>query len=103
MASGSGDFSPGVYPSFGSVLERVAEIKKSLSSQFVGAKAYTTAENSFLIEMSGFFAAKINSSPADMSIIRGVIAEKEGKNPTEITVTVKPKSQSADSGFSSDL
>ena len=41
-----------VYTSFGSVLERIADIKKSLSSQFVGAKAYRTSENSFLIEMS---------------------------------------------------
>ncbi len=94
---------PEAYAAFGSVLERVAEIKKSLSSQFVGAKAYRTSENSFLIEMSGFFASKLGSSPSDMSIIRGVIAEKEGKNPTEITVTVKPKPQGSQSGFSSDL
>ena len=92
-----------VYASFGSVLERIAEIKKSLSSQFVGAKAYRTSENSFLIEMSSFFADKISSSPADMTILRGVIAEKEGKAPAEITVTVKSKSQTSQGGLASDL
>ena len=94
---------PRAYEDFGAVLERIAEIKKSLSSQFVGAKAHRLSDSSFLIEMSGFFATKLSSSPTDMSIIRGVIAEKEGKNPTDITVTVKAKSQGAESGFSSDL
>ena len=92
-----------IYSSWSGVLERIAEIKKSLSSQFVGAKAHRMSETSFLIEMSGFFADKISSSPADMSILRGVIAEKEGKEPSEISVTVKPKSQGAQSGFASDL
>ena len=92
---------PQIYSEFGGVLERISEIKKSLSSQFVGAKAYKNSENSFLIEMSGFFAAKLNGSASDMSILRGVIAEKEGKNPQDITVTVKAKSEGA--AFSSDF
>ena len=92
---------PELYREFGEVLERMAEIKKSLSSQFVGARAYRLSENSFSIEMSAFFAAKINGSAQDMSILKGVIAEKEGKNPQDISVTVKEKSASAD--FSSDL
>ena len=91
------------YSSFGGVLERIAEIKKSLSSQFVGAKAYRTSEKSFLVEMSGFFASKISNSPADMSILRGVIAEREGLNPAEVIVTVKPKAQTQSGALMSDL
>ena len=56
-----------------------------------------------MFEMSGFFADKLSKSPQDMSILRGVIAEKEGKNPSEITVTVKAKNSGAVGGFSSDL
>ena len=89
------------YGSFSSVLERIAEIKKSLSSQFVGAKAYRLSEKAFSIEMSGFFAAKLNGSPADMSILKGVIAEIEGIDPKDVTVTVKEKARGA--SFSSDL
>jgi len=92
---------PELYGGFGAVLERIAEIKKSLSSQFIGAKAYRLSENSFLVEMSGFFAAKINGNAQDMSILKGVIAEKEGKNPQDISVSIKEKS--SNTNFSSDL
>ena len=95
--------SPEPYSAWSGVLERIAEIKKSLSSQFVGARATRLSESSFLIEMSGFFADKLSSSPADMSIVRGVIAEKEGKNPAEVSVTVKAKSSGMQGGFNSDL
>ena len=99
----NGFSAPEPYAAWGAVLERMAEIKKSLSSQFFGAKAEKISETSFSIEMSGFFANKIANSPADMTILKGVIAEKEGKAPTEISVTIKPKSQSSQSGFTSDL
>ena len=92
---------PEIYVNFGAVLERIAEIKKSLSSQFVGARASRLSDTSFLVEMSGFFAAKLNGSPADMSILKGVIAELEGLSPADISVTVKEKSAGA--SFSSDL
>ena len=99
----NGSSIPEPYAAWGAVLERMAEIKKSLSSQFFGAKAVKVSETSFSIEMSGFFADKIANSPADMTILKGVIAEKEGKAPAEISVTIKPKSQSSQSGSASDL
>ena len=62
---------------------------------------WTSVESDF--DASGFFADKLSASPADMSIVRGVIAEKEGKASSEITVTVKPKSQNSQGGFLSDF
>ena len=66
-------------------------MKRSLSSQFVSAKAYRTANNEFIIQMSGFFANRIKNSAPDMAILKGVIAEKEGLNSNEITVKIEEK------------
>ena len=91
------------YGAWGAVLERIAEIKKPLSSQFFGAKAYKISENEFSVEMNAFFAERIKNSQADMSILKGVIAEKEGKTPSEITVTVKIKASGENGAVISDL
>ena len=74
-----------------------------LGAGYDAEKRITKTEKLTLPPNQLYFADKISASPSDMSILRGVIAEKEGKNSTEITVTVKPKSQSAQGGFSSDL
>ena len=79
------------YENWGRVLERIAEMKRSLSSQFVSAKAYRLGNNTFVIQMSAFFANRIKSSAPDMAILKGVIAEKEGLSANEITVTVEEK------------
>lgn len=97
-----GEF-PRPYESFGSVLERIGEIKKSLSSQFVGATAQQTSDSSFVIKMSEFFAQRISNSPQDLSILKGVIAELEGKNPSDISVIVKSKSTAKSSAIDSDF
>ena len=90
------------YDNWGRVLERIGEMKKSLSSRFVGAKAYRTSANSFVIKMSAFFASNITNSPADMAILRGVIAECEGIDPSLVTVTLEGK-DAAPKGAESDL
>ncbi len=94
---------PEPYAAWGNVLERIAEIKKPLSSQFFGARVHRLSETEFLIEMNSFFADRIRQSQTDMSILKGVIAEKEGKTPSEISVTIKVKSADSNGGFSSDL
>ena len=94
---------PAPYGKWNAVLERIAEIKKPLSSQFFGAKAIKISESSFVIEMSGFFAERIKSSSADMAILKGVIAEKEQKQPSEITVDIKAKGADSQNSFSNDL
>jgi DNA polymerase III gamma/tau subunit len=92
----------GPYDNWGRVLERIGEMKRSLSSRFVGAKAYRSSGNSFVIKMSPFFAANIANSAADMAIIRGVIAECEGLSPADVNVTLEGK-DAAPKGAESDL
>lgn len=89
------------YDNWGRVLERIGEMKKSLSSRFVGAKAYRTG-NSFVIKMSAFFASNISNSPADMAILRGVLAECEGLDPSAVTVSLEGK-EPAPKGAQTDL
>ena len=81
--------SPAPYERWNTVKERIGELKRSLSSQFIGAVAYRTGNNSFLIKMSEFFATRLMTSAADFAILKGVIAEAEGQSPAEISVTVE--------------
>jgi len=91
-----------LYTDWGAVLKKIAELKRSLSVGFAGASVYTDGEGSFVIRMGGFFLDKLKSSPTDMAIVRGVIAEQEGKNPEEIFVTVENKDNKSDDN-SSDI
>lgn len=77
------------YDRWHSVVERIGELKRSLSSQFVGSEAYVRGGNEFLIRMSGFFAARISSNASDFAILRGVLAEFEGKEPNELKLTIE--------------
>ncbi len=92
-----------IYGAWGQVVERISEIKKSLSSQFFGAKVYRNSETEFTVEMSPFFVDKITRNEADMTILRGAIAEKEKKSPTDIKIVVKKKSSESQGGSLSDL
>ncbi|MBQ4071307.1 MAG: DNA polymerase III subunit gamma/tau [Clostridia bacterium] len=93
----------GVYSAWGAVLERIAEIKKPLSSQFVGAVAHRTGEYSFVIKMNRFFADRLKSSAQDSAIVRGAIAEAEGVSPDKVTVSFEPREEGGGVGVRSDL
>ena len=73
-----------LYSAWGSVLKKLAELKRSLSAGFVGSSVYTNGDGTFVIKMSGFFSEKLKSDATDLAIVRGVIAEQEGKLPDEI-------------------
>ncbi len=77
------------YAEWQSVIERIGELKAPLASQFVGSSAYVVGEGRFVIRMSLFFASRILSSADDFAILRGVIAEKEDKEPSEIEVKIE--------------
>lgn len=91
------------YGKWESVLERIGELKRSLSSQFNGARVYVLGENEFLIKMNAFFADRLASNSADMAILRGVIAETEGKANEEITVRVQHADAEAQNDLSKEL
>lgn len=95
--------SVGLYDKWQIVVDRIGELKRSLSSQFGGAVAYRVGENSFLIKMSEFFAARISASVSDFAILRGVIADVEGKAPGDITVRVEGAASGVENDLSKEL
>ena len=90
------------YDKWDAVVERIGELKRSLSSQFVGASAYKTGDGSFLVKMNEFFASRISANVSDFAILKGVIAEVEGKTAADINVTVE-KAASKTDGFQDDF
>ncbi len=94
---------PVPYGNFSAVIERIAEIKKALSSNFFSAKAYRASKNSFIILLSPFFLARLKSSEADLAIVRGVIAEIEGIAPADVKLTLSAVGEERRIGSQSDL
>ena len=92
-----------VYAEWGSVLERISEIKKSLSSMFVRSVAYRRGGNEYLIKLTPFFVSRLKSSESDAAIVRGVIAEIEGLSPMEVKVAFEPKDAENTVSAASDL
>ncbi len=85
------------YTKWQAVVERIGELKRSLSSQFGSSLAYTRGDGTFLVKMSDFFATRITSNASDFAILRGVIAEAEGRDVNDVTVLVQGMGK-ADSG-----
>ena len=77
------------YSCWSSVLERLGELKKSLSAQFIGAKAYRISDTDFLVKMKAFFAEKISASENDILLLKGIIAEIEGMPREQIRLRVE--------------
>lgn len=84
---------PVPYAKWGQVLERIGELKKSLSAQFFGAGVMKIAEGRFCVTMNAFFAKRLAASEADMQLLRGAIAECEGTDVSRITVEIKEKTE----------
>ena len=80
-----------LYTDWGIVLKKIAELKRSLSVGFAGASVYTDGDSNYVIRMSGFFLDKLKSSATDIAIVRGVIAEHEGKSPEQIRLVIENK------------
>ena len=92
-----------LYSNWRSVIERIGEIKRSLSSQFNGAEAYKIGENLFLIKMTEFFAKRISSNESDLAILRGVISEIENVDISKINVKIEGTETQIGEDISSEL
>ena len=79
------------YAKWGQVLERIAEVKKPLSVQFIGAEVTEISPHVYRAVMSAFFAKKLAASESDLAVVRGAIAEAEGCTPAEIRFSVEEK------------
>ena len=84
-------------------MERIGELKRSLSVQFISATATVAPTHHYTISMGSFFAKRLSGSESDLAIVRGVIAELEGVAPSEITVTVVDKDQKGSSSAAGEL
>ena len=95
----SGHSEIGLYPKWGSVIERIGEVKKSLSARIASASVYTDSKGNFLIKLNGIFANMLSSSETDLSIVKGIIAEIEGKNVADIRVAVESAEKPVSDAF----
>ena len=94
---------PVKYEKWPYVVERIGEIKCSLSVQFTKSQAYKKPDGTFLIRMNSFFAKKLMSSDSDISILRGIIAEKENIPTEQIRVVIEPLDTSSIGDFSDEI
>ena len=78
------------YPAWREVIERIGEIKRPLAVQFANSAAYIEADGSYTINMNAFFAKMLASNEQDLSLIRGVIASREGVDASAVRLTVVP-------------
>ena len=97
------DSKPKKYEKWSYVVERIGELKCSLSVQFMKSQAYRRPDGTFLIRMNSFFAKKLSSSDADLSILRGIIAEKENVPTEQIRVIIEPLDTSSIGDFSDEI
>lgn len=91
------------YDKWQSVVERIGEIKCSLSVQFTKSVAFRNPDGSFLIKMNAFFAKKLSGSDADIAILRGIIAERESLPREEVRIVIEPHDTSSVGDFSDEI
>ena len=78
------------YENWEYAVEKISEIKPSLSSRLSGAKAYKATDGAYLIKMSDIFAKMLSSSTTDLAILRGIIAEAEKISADKIELVIEP-------------
>jgi len=78
------------YVNWGYVVERISELKHSLSARLKDAEVYKSNDGSYLIRMKEFFANMLSSSSTDLSILRGVIAEIESAKKDSVNIVIEP-------------
>ena len=88
-----------LYSRWGSAIEKIGALKKSLSAGIASASVYRDTDGSFIIRASEFFAKKLASNEADFAIVRGVLAEIEGVSRDEIVIRIQALSSSSGGAF----
>ncbi len=91
---------PVLYELWGTVIDKIRDLKSSLASCIASASVYKYPNGGFLIRLGDFFAKKLSSDEKDMAIVRGFIAETEGKSPSEITLKIESMTRSSGNPFS---
>ncbi len=99
----SGASTPSLYKKWGSVVEKIGELKRSLSVGFIKSKTYRMPDGSFLIRMEPFFASKLASDNEDMMLLKGIIAEVEGLSAKDVVLAIEPLDASGNNDFSDEI
>ena len=77
------------YELWGTVIDKISVIKRSLSAGLASATLYKNGEKEFTLYLNDFFAKRLESDQTDYAIVKGIIAEIEGKTVAEITLSIK--------------
>lgn len=94
---------PTAFRKWSQVVERIGQIKRSLSVQFISASATFTPPHTYTVSMGSFFAEKLSKSETDLAILRGVIAEVEGIAPTDVTISIVERDKEGQKSAASEL
>lgn len=89
------------YSNWADVLERIAEIKPQLASGLRRSEVVRVADE-FVFKMDEFFVSRLEKNEADMALLRGAIAEREGKTNESIRIRLE-KFAKADGGYSYEI
>ena len=92
-----------VFAKWQAVIERISQLKNSLSVQFLNSTAFKLKDGSYLIRMNSFFAKRLSESNDDLSILRGVIAEKEKLEPQAVKLLIEPQNSALSSDLASEI
>ncbi len=91
------------YSSWGVALKKIAELKPSLSARFVGASVLTDGNGQFVIRMDSGFGSNLMKEGNNLAIVRGVIAEQEGKVPDSISIVIEGNNKRSEPDNIEDL
>lgn len=81
------------------VVERITEIKTSLGVKLAGGRAKRGFGNSFVIELSDFFAKAVSADNESINVIRGVIADTEGIDSQSVKLKIEKLSAQKNDDF----
>ncbi len=87
------------YSKWGRVIEKIGELKKSLSAGIASASVLRNPDGSFTIRANEFFTKKLADNEADFAIVRGVIADVEGLSRESVNIHIQAMTKSADGAF----
>ena len=91
------------YGAWQSVVERIRELKASLGVKLAGGNVKYSPPNTFVLELSDFFADAVSRDESSINLIKGIIGEEEGISSDEIILKVTKFAPKQEPGLLSDL
>ena len=79
------------YSKWGAVLTQIAEAKPAMHPFASKAVALKRGDGSFLVKFDAFYAKQFEKNPENMMLLRGIIAEIEGKDAGSLRVDIGVK------------